>query len=464
MFFLTLDIRLKAQSFIVSEPIESYKEGVKVIGKLADQIIVYKENFQKRSLQFFNSSLVPVKEIELEFTKNQVEILNFVLLNDHLNILYAYHQKGNTVFRNRIIDNTLSEISDSLVVISDEFLSLNQIKFSSSENRKKIIVHSAIQGIQFFWFAFDLSEQKLLMQQNKKNYESYFKEYFSSIIINNSGDIFFTLENNNSIFRKNYHQLEIYSSKENNFTLFSKINLNGLVVSDFRLQYDEQNKKLNYIGLYGDNFNKSKGLFNAPILKNDTTILLKFTFEDSLVKNMTGQKRKKYNGIPNLAIKDIIFRKDGGYIFVAEQFLKYEHRMASSPYNDIAYIRNISFLFENVMILSLNPDGKLLWREILHKSQKSENDDGMYSSFFLMKNSGVLRFLYNDQIGWSSSIYEFILNGRGISKRNKIYDNNVESSKDLLPEFKNSVQINSNEVVTIQKRNSKFKLIKIQFD
>jgi hypothetical protein len=444
--------------------LESYRESIKIIGEINDNIIIYKESFQKKIIQIFGADLKVLNEIELEFPKNQIEILQFILVNEKINILYAHHQKGKTYFKNKIIDQNYNQISDSCLVIADDMLSLNLLKVVVSENKNKLLVFTAVQGIQFYWFAFDLAENRIICTQTRKNYESRFKDYYNTILINNSGEIYFMIDNNNSIFRKNQHQVDIYSIKTDSFSLIGKTNLSNKLVTDYRFNYDEQNKKLNLIALYGENFSKTLGIFNFAYPNTDTDIKNSIVFEDSLIKNMTGKKRKNYKGIPNLIIKDVILRRDGGCILIAEQFFKYEYRMPSSPYNDISIIRNISYFYENVMVMSLNPDGRLLWREIFHKSQKSENDEGVYSSFFIMKKSGILRFLYNDQIQRSSCIYEFNINSKGISKRSKIFDNDSQEASDILPEFRNSVQISSNEILTIQKRYNKLRLIKIVYE
>ena len=43
---------------------------------------------------------------------------------------------------------------------------------------------------------------------------------------------------------------------------------------------------------------------------------------------------------------------------------------------------------ENILLASIHPSGELYWKEVLYKSQSSENDNGISSSFFSWSDGG----------------------------------------------------------------------------
>ena len=94
------------------------------------------------------------------------------------------------------------------------------------------------------------------------------------------------------------------------------------------------------------------------------------------------------------------------------------------------------------------------------KRQYSNDDEAVYSSYFLFKNPSALRILYNDEIRNENTVSEYILNGAGdITRRSLMSTDNQK----LKLQIKNAVQISSNEVVIPSVRGKKLKLVRLTY-
>ena len=178
---------------------------------------------------------------------------------------------------------------------------------------------------------------------------------------------------------------------------------------------------------------------------------------------LRGEKKKKLDGITNLEMNDIILRRDGGIICVAEQNFKFEYQLMSSFYNDQSPHRQADYLYENILVASIHPDGNLHWKDVLYKSQSSENDNGRYSSYFLMKTPSNLRFLYNDDIRWTTNIFEYIVSGIGAVDRNRLFEKEGKERVAIMPEFRSAIQISATALIATSVRNNRMRLVKISY-
>jgi hypothetical protein len=135
--------------------------------------------------------------------------------------------------------------------------------------------------------------------------------------------------------------------------------------------------------------------------------------------------------------------------------VRYEYQIPSNFRNDFPSNRQVEFYYDNILLSSLHNDGSLHWNTVLYKNQKSENDDGRYSSYFLMKNPRGIRLIFNDEINWTSAVYEYEILPDGSQQRKRIFPDTAIEDKDILPEFRKAVQISGNKLIFAQQKNNK---------
>jgi hypothetical protein len=463
LYTLLLPLYLFSQRVEVSESLDLGRESVKVIGQIDTTLYLLRTGFAEYSIQGLGNSLQESWKKEIRFDFEPIEIISYSVYNSEINIIYGYFQKGNTIIRLKKLDEKGFEKSDTLINTFRQPLFFNHIAVDYSDNKRFALVYLPNQRKGINLSVIDLFKNQLQWSLEEELKQIDYFKHFCQAIVNNDGEVFINLEFNNSKSKRLNHYFEIHHFKDQENKFNYKIPFSGLLSLNQVFAYDEINKQIIVAGFYSQNVFSAKGLFYGFHNLRDSINLITNAFDESFIRSFTGDKRKKVEGISNLDIKDLILRRDGGAILIAEQVINYDYGMTPSFYNDLPIARNSDFLYENILLASVNPDGSLHWKDVLFKNQKSENDYGKYSSFFIMKSTGNLRFLYNDDINWSTNIFEYVINPMGSNKRNQIFQPIDSELSSLLPDFKKATQTSASTLVALHQRNQKFRLLRFQY-
>jgi hypothetical protein len=97
----------------------------------------------------------------------------------------------------------------------------------------------------------------------------------------------------------------------------------------------------------------------------------------------------------------------------------------------------------------------------MHKKQYSQDDDGIYSSFFVFKTASSLRFLFNDEIKYENTVSEYVLRGNGRFDRNSLMS--TENLK-LRLRFRDAMQIDANTLLIPSERRNRLKIARLEYN
>ena len=152
------------------------------------------------------------------------------------------------------------------------------------------------------------------------------------------------LERDNEKLKKAQNRFEFYSffkgdEKSRNYLLSMKEHL----WYDVYFEYDNMNQKIVGGGLYANDFiTKTLGYFYlniSPIDENKH--ILKYTaFEADFIKEVLGKhKKSKKEGFAEVDIQEIVLRRDGGILLIAERNREYVRQTSSvnPSYNNRNY-------------------------------------------------------------------------------------------------------------------------------
>jgi hypothetical protein len=112
------------------------------------------------------------------------------------------------------------------------------------------------------------------------------------------------------------------------------------------------------------------------------------------------------------------------------------------------------------MTLSLSPKGKVDWMDIFPKKQYSQDDDGLFSSVFVMTGPDRLQIIYNDEIALENTVSAYRVDYRGMNERVSVLSTNYQKLKLI---FKEAVQTDINEIIVPSERAGKVKLVQVLF-
>jgi hypothetical protein len=167
-------------------------------------------------------------------------------------------------------------------------------------------------------------------------------------------------------------------------------------------------------------------------------------------------------GIQHLQVRKLQLRRDGGTVLFCERnhFIERGLSSARSSFWNSVPRRVVDYFFDDIVVITNMPDGKVHWRTILHKKQYSQDDEGIFSSFFLMLGERRIRLLFNDQILNENTCSSYLVNPDGSYSRESIL--NTEDRK-LRLRFRDAMQINAQELVVPSEYNGKLQLVRVEF-
>jgi hypothetical protein len=446
------------QTIQISEPIDIDDEiDYTLIARYQGEVLLYRQTQSKFFIQSFDNSLKEKWIKPISFKKKDVTIIKIIAQKERFFILYYLHQKGNTVIRAKEFNTEADEISTFDIGNFDTPYYIHPKNIVLSKNKNNFLVYTFTHENFLDVLNFDLVKKE---QHWSKKFDflevNHYKD-FQQILVNNTGETFIVYNQNNIKRKRAKHQFLFYKiSSDTSF--FFHIPFHGYISYDIKIQYDETNQQLVAAGLYSTENMIANGLFYFNTQLKSIPNIRTTKLEEPFIRNLTGKKKKKLTGIQNFLIGQLILRKDGGALLVAEQRFTYEATGFMTIEETGA---QADYLFENILLASIHPSGEIHWKDVLYKSQSSENDHGRYSSFFAFKTNSNIRFLYNNEISWDTSIFEYIVSGKGDIKRNVIM--HQEKKDGILAQLSHSIQVSANEFFALSERDRKLRLLKINY-
>jgi hypothetical protein len=282
--------------------------------------------------------------------------------------------------------------------------------------------------------------------------------------VSNKGDVFVVFDQDRLSDRdKMFNVLRINSTTHE--AKITEVHLGDLVATDLHIAVDNLYSDLALSGLFSEKSSgKSKGIFLVKIGLNDGQVQLRTVlFDEMLLQSIYGKEVSTNKGVSNFAIQDIVLRQDGGALLIAEMAKEYSRRPNMPGRRDFGYPRGgwVDYYYEDLIVLSLHPDGSEHWNTVLHKKQYSQDDDAMYSSYFLFKTPEKLRLIFNDEIRQENMVSEYIIRGNGYYHRQSVFSTDYQR---LRLRLRDAVQVSYNVCVVPSERNGRLSLVKITFE
>ncbi len=257
---------------------------------------------------------------------------------------------------------------------------------------------------------------------------------------------------------QSYYELYGYSLLLNR-TVNTKIRSDNKFLTDVGVAADNINRSIVVAGFYSDKTTYSTaGVFyyslNEDSLHETKTINTPFAAE---YLHEFYDERKEDKELVNFSIDRLIIRKDGGVGILAESM--FETNRSYFDYYMQSFVSHTYHHYGNIMVLSVNPDGKILWNNVIKKDQNSIDDAGFFSSYYCAVTGGRLVAFYNKYIEDNSSVLISIVEASGAQKTNVLF-NDIEKVT-ILPQ--SAKQIDDETILVPAYKENKFYIIKISF-
>jgi len=245
--------------------------------------------------------------------------------------------------------------------------------------------------------------------------------------------------------------------------------MNGRMSYDVLFAIDNLNRRVLGAGYYIDKgYSRANGTFyvSAPVGKPSAANGKFIPFDKTLLETVEGKNKKQKKFLSEIRVKDLIVRRDGGVLIVGEKFKRLDSRLSPATQATTTNFGNnlnpfaADFFFDDIFIVAHHPDGEMHWTNFFYKRQYSKNDQGIFSSYFVMKTPSQLRFLFNDEIVQNTTVSTYNVQPDGDYNRKALLNANFQNIK---LRFLNSKQVSANEVVVPSEFKSELRLLKVLF-
>jgi hypothetical protein len=462
LFGLLASLPLRGQEITISEELPMRSEyAYSLLGWVNGDLLLFRDKGHEYYIQAFDEELHVKWERELDLGDHRTDIIGLIGEKDQFHLIYGVHIKGDYYLYDRSYAHDVSLI-DSMQIGKLESVYLTPtFQMKESEDESKIVLSYEESGtLQII--GYDLINRKVTMTHAIKFAGSNLTRDYSDLLVSNAGDFYLTLKTEKSTQKK--ETLEIFCSVQGSEEVTHEIIPMGeATIYDFYPVYDNIHQHVVLTGLYSDkNISRALGFYFISYQADHFTVNL-LPFDESLLADVNGKEVSPSKGLSDFNVQKVALQQDGGAVIIAELNREFSRR-SSLPMqgNTGSYAHGgwVDYYYEDLILFAVHPDGTEHWKEVLRKRQYSQDDDAIYSSFFLFKTPSRLRFLFNDEIKQENTVGGYEVTGTGHVERKTVFNTDYQRLK---LRFKDGIQIAYNECIVPSERNGKLSLVRIVF-
>ena len=463
-------IPLQAQRVTVSKEMSIRNDfAYDIIGKVKDNILLYRDKGNEKVVEVFDINMKHLFDREILLEDNRVDIYGIIPQDTCFTIIYGYRKKRLYNMKARKYDS-FGAIIDSVAYLKDiENFRIESFQYEVSEDRSKTLLFSSRKNDLFYTYVIDNDKMGVIWSKESKLIGFDVRKDFRGVVLSNKGEVNALFDIDNSKYGRSNHRMVLLGLDRNDGLYENVFKLENKLTVDLEMAYDNKNERIVLAGLVSDESEfDATGYFyiSKPVatLEPETTIK-DFDFDLKFLGDLYGKKLSKKKRLNDFVTRDIVLRQDGGFLLFAEMNKEYYRR---STFNGGARLNAgfaggrgwVDIYNEDIIVFSFHPDNTEHWKEILYKKQFSQDDGGIFSSYFLFKTPSRIRLIYNDEIKRNNTVSEYVIDPLGNFERNSLLSTEYQNLK---LRFKDALQVSSSILIVPSERNFKLSLVKIEY-
>ncbi|MCW3108846.1 MAG: hypothetical protein JWQ09_3352 [Segetibacter sp.] len=421
------------QRVIYSEPDRNdYRQTeFEIIGKVAGNLLIYKNIRSSYAMSVYDFDMKQKERVKLDFLPDRIINADFLAYPDYCYMFYQY-QKRNIVYAMAAkIDGSGKIVGKPLVMDTTEigFLASNKIYSVINSDDKEYIGLFKINSKNDESFLLTTVIYNKDLERKEKQYLTIAMperhDYLTEFIIDNDGDFAFVRavqsQENDKIQKLYFFEKKFGSSQVKE----SQVRLNGQALDDIRVKVDNYNKHYIISSFYSKSRRGNiEGLYTCIWDKviDSAKSVISYEFNENLRNDAKGDNSMK-SAFNDFFIRNLIVRKDGGFLLAAESFFstgrggnlnRYDYMYGSpflrpmdyymfSPYgygypwyryNSLG--QSTRYNAQNIAVFSFDSTGTMSWSNVLNKNQYDDETDA-FIGYSLLNTGDQLHFLFNQQ-------------------------------------------------------------------
>ncbi len=447
-------VMLHAQKISYAEPErdDTRRTNFEIIGKVGNNILVFKNNRTDNAISVYDNDMKLIERVKVDYMDDRWINVDFVPYSDHIWMIYQYQRKSVVYCMGVKLNSNAKRLTDPVELDTTRigWSASNKIYttvFSDDKQQIMIFKINSKNTRNFVFTTMLFNPEMQLQYKHRMNLPMEERnDYFTDFLLDNEGDMVFGkfVRKNGSDYISELKMI-IKKASQEQFTT-RDLSTKDKVLDEVKIKIDNTNKRYLFSALYyKQKRGNVEGLYSLVWDKASDTVMRESTlvFSDELRKQAKGTDANLRLAFNDYFIKNIIIRKDGGYILVGESmyttsrggaFNRWDYSYWNNPWaSPLDYYywspyynpwgspwsrwgNNMATRYhaENIMILAFDKEGGVEWTNVIPKSQFDDDGDNLISNQ-VMNTGGELHFLFN--------LYErrtLLLNDQSISPDGKI--------------------------------------------
>lgn len=451
---------------IISEPIALRNDyGYELIGRLKDRILLFRDKYDEFEIQAFDNQMRMSWNRRLEdLDKNGIQILAVVGGRNDFSVVYKIRRRGVTTVRVHKYDPGANLI-DTMTVknYGERMFSPPAVDILLSEDKNCLVAVNNAERPRMETTCFMLDKMQVLWDKTVLLEDNYFDSNIRAMTLGNAGDFFLVTERNNRKAKLDEHEFQILHVQTASERI-TRAPLTDFLTHDVKFAYDNLNRQLVGAGLYADkNRERANGIFYLKVTPGSQTPSLRYeAFTDKVISILRRKDvEEDTRGIADADIRQVILRRDGGALIVAERHHEIQRGTAAGR----GFWRDgmrlvMDFYYDDLLLVALHPSGEPHWTTVLHKKQYSQDDEATFSSYFMFMSPERLHFMFNDEIKYENTCSEYVVSPVGEFDRNSLMNT---FGQNLRLRFRDALQLNGNECLVPSEFRNKLRLVLLRF-
>lgn len=468
LLIITLPVVLTAQKLTISEEILLRNDvAYEIVGSFKDRVLLFRNRVNQFEIEAFDRNMRQTWTKELDLEKRAPKPIGFAPTDTSFLLFFQYRDKGHQILKVNTYDPA-ANLRDTMTLkdLGFTFYTPNY-QLVLSEDKSKVLLYYLENQQTFHSTAFDVLTQQVLWDKSFLPNDISFWEEFQQIIVDNNANMYLILEKNRFRFKREPHYHEIWMVNNDAATpqRFAVPMGEDRTTFDVQFAYDNMNQQIVAAGLYAErSVERAEGYYYLRMEpEKPGNYLLSFEeFDDEFITGLRGKRVEDNKGLTEVVVQDLVLRQDGGVLMVAEL----THEQARIMGGGRSFANNgarqiVDHYYDDIFVISIHPDGKTHWNTTLYKKQYSQDDDAIFSSFFLFKTTNSLHFIFNDEIKFENTVSEYVVFGNGGFDRKSMLST---EKLDLRLRFRDAIQLSAAELIIPSERRNRLRLVKLEYE
>jgi len=410
VLFVSWDIQAQEVIYSQYEKFDLRNGDFSVLGKISDRIYTYRSSADGFFLDAYNDNMEKLATVMLDFFPKKIYETRFVNYSDKIIVLYQAIESGKVIQYAALLDDKGRLLKGPIQLTSAKtgIWGPSRDYFSSavSDDKKQIVVYGIEEkGEDLNYSGIWMDDQLNIMQRSAATFEADNDLSHGEGIVDNNGVFYLPVYTQTG--SHNYaDQVWLLSLNKGARRFFAKeLPLNNMYTTSLYMKLDNLNNRIYTGGFYSDKKNGNyEGVVYAYFDVSDSMWHNRknIAFDEQL-RTATGERNLK-RAFNDYQVKQMIIKKDGGFVLISEDFYVttrtttpgwggYYYSYYYSPFMN----QNIrEYNYNDIFTISYDGEGNRQWHAFVRKSQYSQEDGGIFSSYGLINTGGALGFLFND--------------------------------------------------------------------